>query len=160
MSFEEDLTQDIDFEFEEFEDTQPTVMGYRELEQRARAGAEIMGTDIEGDDRLARAQRRLEIKQVGSTTERSLLAYYRELQNYYKRFAPDDEMIMFDKFRGLQNYTYKNPYAYLLAFIAVREGDLTRARLDELMKYARLTDVPNLEEADIIRYYRLLKKSL
>ena len=140
-------------------ENEQTLMGYGELEQRWRAGAEIMATEIEGQGALARAQQRLELKQAGSSTERALLAYFREIKNtYYKRFAPDDEVLVFDKFRGLKHYTYKNPYAFLLAYIIVREGALTKAKLHEMMIIIKQTAVSNVEEADIIRYYRLLNK--
>jgi hypothetical protein len=149
--------EDDDF-FREFND-EPTVMGYGEMKERWRAGAEIMATEIEGTGTLARAQQKLELKQAGSSTERALLAFYNEVKrSYYKRFAPDDEVLMFDRFRGLKNYTFKNPYAFLLAYIAEREGALDKRQLAELMDIVKGTGTSNVEEADIIRYYRLLNQ--
>ncbi len=155
---EEDIFEDIDFDI--IDDDEPTVMGYRELEQRQRAGAEIMATEIEGSGALARAQQKLEFKQAGSSTERALLSFFKELKNHYKRFAPNEEVLMFDKFKSLSYSTYKNPYAYLLAYIAVREGGLTRSNLHDLLNIVKDANISNVEEADIIRYARLLTKRI
>ena len=152
---DEDIFEDIFEEYEEEKD----VLNYAEMQQRYRAGAEIMATEIEGQGALARAQQKLELKQAGSSTERALLAFFRDVKrNYYKRFAPNDEQLMFDKFKSLKHYIYKNPYAFLLAYIAIREGPLTKERLRDLMTIVKDAVISNIEEADIIRYYRLLNK--
>ena len=135
---------------------QEFVMGYREAQERARAGAQVMGTEIEGRGALARAQERLE-KRTGSAADRKLLIFFRQVAEMYKRFAPDDEVLMMDEFHRLPNYKYKNPYAFLLAYIATRERPLTREMLYTLYGYARASDVGNLSPEDIIRYYRLIQ---
>lgn len=131
-------------------------LGYREMQERARAGADVMGTEIEGRGVLARAQQKLE-RRVGSAADRKLLAFFRELTPLYKRFAPNDEVLALEEFNRLPNAKYKNPYAFLLAYIAAREG-LTRESLAVLKGFVDAAQVSNVSEEDIIRYYRLLMK--
>ena len=145
-----------EYEYEQ-EQEQEFVMGYREAQERGRGGADIMESQIEGQGSLARQQERLGQK-TGSAAERKLLGFYHELSKIYARFAPNDEVLMFDEFRGLPNPTYKNPYAFLLAYIGVREGPLTKPLLAKLYGYAKDTGVSNISEEDIIRYYRLLQR--
>jgi hypothetical protein len=127
-------------------------LGYGEMAARGRAGASL-GTEIEGaKGALARAQRRVELGQVGNITERTLLAFFNQVGEDYK-FAPDDEVRVLDTFRNLPNYTFKNPHAFLLAYIARGEGSLSRESLVRLIGYSKTQKVA---EADIVRYYRLL----
>lgn len=140
----------------EYESEEEQVMGYQEMQERGMAGADIMGTAIEGTGALARAQERLEVR-TGNAADRKLLAYFRQLKPLYRRFAPNDEVLAFDKFHSLPNQKYKNPYAFLLGYIAIREEPLTKESVRELFNYAKQLDTPNISEADIIRYYRLLK---
>jgi hypothetical protein len=161
-----------EYEEEDDVDNDDNVMGYGEMQERGMAGADIMATDIEGSGALARAQQKLDLK-TGSAADRRLVSYYRQIKNLYKRFAPNDEVLMFDKFKSLPNQRYKNPYAFVLAYIALREEktvkkrvngifvyeqELTRADLQTIFGYAKELNTPNISEADVIRYYRLLKR--
>lgn len=145
-------------EFDEFKSNGPEfVMGYREAQERGRGGAEIMETQIEGRGSLARAQERLQSR-INNPADKKLNIFYRQISDLYKRFAPNDEVLILDEFHSLPNQTYKNPYAFLLGYIGIREGKLTKNLLKTLMDYARETNVLNLSEPDIIRYYRLLER--
>lgn len=146
-----DYGEDNDAEDEEY------VMGYNEMQERGMAGADIMGTEIEGTGALARAQQKLDLK-AGSAADRRLVSYYRQVKGLYKRFAPNDEVLMFDKFKSLPNQKYKNPFAFVLGYIAIREEPLTKKKIQTIFSYAKELNTPSVSEADVIRYYRLLKK--
>ncbi len=152
---EDDFPEDYEFADEENE----TLMGYGEMRERGAGGADIMGTTIEGTGALAKAQERIAQRAEGVGIDRKLLAYFSLLKNEYKGFAPNDQQLMFDRFHSLKHYEYKNPYAFLLAYIAQREdgNKLTKKTFSRIMNIARATDAPSLSEADVIRYFRLLK---
>lgn len=143
-----------DIEISDIEDF-PDVLNYTELAARGRAGAQAMATTIEGTGALARAQRRVELRQEGGMTERQLIAYFNELRAT-QAFAADEEVAVVDKFKKLQHYSLKNPFSFLLSYIAVAKGDLTKATLAAQMTIARATGHPEITQSDIIRYYRLL----
>ena len=151
MDYEED-----NYEFKE--DSEYTT-GYREMEQRGPGGPDAMATIIEGSTVLARAQERMLQRSEGFAIDKRLLSYFGQLRDVYKRLSSGDQQIMFDQFHNLKNYEYKNPYAFLLAFIAVREDKkkLSKQTLSSLIKMARDLETPNISESDIIRYYRLLQ---
>lgn len=142
------------------EDTSNFVMGYQESTQRARAGAGLMGSQIEGTGILARAQQRIERRQLGSQIEGQLLAYYTEVSQLYRGFAADDEVIMMQKFKGLKHYKFKNPQVFLLAYIAYtisKNGkDLDSQTVKLCMNLATDTDQLSITEESIIRYWRLI----
>lgn len=134
------------------------VMGYTEGQERARAGGGDMLTQIEGEGALARAQQRMEQRQAGTQLDRRFLGYFNEVKNVYPRFNIDDEVVLKDKFNALKNHMFKNPQAFILATIALREGNYKLEHKNILFAFdlASKTDQFTLTEADIIRYCRLI----
>lgn len=130
------------------------ILGYGEAQARARAGGQIMGTEIEGHGRLARMQELVERRQKGTQQEVQFLILFNELREH---FAAADEVHLKDKFLGLPNAAYKNPAAFLLAEIVLQQG-LTRESLRDARTLAGQIDQGGVVEEDILRYCRLLQK--
>lgn len=135
-------------------------IGFGELMERERAGAQIMGTEIEGQGKLAKVQQYIERRQAGTQNERRMLNYFIELSDIYKNFSADDEVVLKDKFSKLPHSKYKNPLAFLLAEIILREGngEITKKGLNVAKGLIKETNqVGFIIEEDLVRYCRLLK---
>lgn len=138
------------------------VMGFREGIERQRTGAQFMGTQIEGEGVLARAQQRMQRRQEGNQVEQQLLIYFGQLGEHYKGFSVDDEVVVLDKFRGLKHYLYKNPYVFLLSYIATYESrgkELTKRALKLALELAVKTNQLYVKDTDIVRYWRLINRA-
>lgn len=153
--FEEDVLDD------DFGGQDEFVMGYTEGQERARAGGGDMLTIIEGEGALARAQQRMEQRQASTQLDRRFLSYYNEVRSIYPRFNIDDEVILKDKFNALKNHSFKNPQAFILATIALRESNysLTHDKVLFAFDLASQTNQLTISEADIVRYCRLILNS-
>jgi hypothetical protein len=133
------------------------VMGFQEGQARARAGGQIMGSQIEGEGRLARLQQFVDYRQKDTQIERQFLSAFFEFRD---QFNEADEVLLKDKFLSLKNFTYKNPVVYLLAEYVLHQGrgEITRVALHEALRLAEGIDQKEITEEDIIRYCRLLQR--
>ena len=135
-------------------------LNFNEMQERAAAGAQIMGTTIEGDNALARAQRRMELREAGFTVEQELLSYFRELSSLVP-FAVDAEQVGVDLFRNLSRPEYNNPYAFwLVCWILSSMDELTPQWVERALELARKTGKDDIIDADLIRYFRLLRNKI
>lgn len=135
---------------------QETTIGFLEATARARAGGQVMGTQIEGQGGLARIQEIMERRQAGSQIERLFLSKFYQISQVYQGIDADSEVVLKDKFLKLRHASCKNPTAFLLAHIALnKSGNITKKGLHLASKLAVEIDETIFEE-DIIRYCRLI----
>ena len=134
------------------------VMGYSEGIQRARGGAQVMGSEIEGKGLLAKFQERQDRRQAGTQLDRKFLADLSELKRFYSNFGVDDEVFLKNKFTSLHLHEYKNSTTFLLAVIALREGEgkLSKEGLKVAFNLASDINQLSITNEDVIRYCRLI----
>ena len=130
-------------------------MGFQEMGERARGGAQVMGGVIEGGGKLAKIQEMIERRQKGTQMERNFLSSFMSVSEKY-RLGEDDEVLLRDMFVKLKHAAYKNATAFILAYIALQnQRNLKKEGLRVATKIAAKLDAPIMEE-DIIRYARLI----
>ena len=124
--------------------------------QRERAGrGQGMGTVIEGANKLARIQRKQQLRDIEFRLGTQIDNYCNEIINidstYRNIITNDDRGIIIDIFQSLERKEYRNTYAFVLGYILRKTQDINL-----INNIIIETDQQGITDVDVIRYYRLI----